>query len=818
MKDRREWRGDTLSHRFGRSRSPAMRQQRPQAMPHRSFDRRSSSRELRQDHPLRRSDHGKEIIYNHSPLPHHRYRLPSPPTSSRDDDFRFQHEYLLPEHNSSNPSWKTSQSIKDREFIIQINEDLPPSSLDMAEQGMLRQNSTLTGERTSRFIYSDQNSDTMRCRGGGFGMGMQEVELHSYNDGHRGPHDNMDGRRMHSSDFSIPNLPSSQLRPFSSTSSSGILKEEVKGLHRSPVSDGLAYGIGRHPNDPLEHYPYHQIPKSDPLRPIPLDMSQTHDYDELHPRGLDDHRPRVQDETYKKIPSVSLSNFRDPTSSTILDYPGDWMDKDVSSNRNLIQRTFSDCHHDLNRGVSHNYDDMRTTQELLTYSGDWQGGLRVKSSQDYERIPFDESRTPERDFFSSSHRAEHRNSKPLISDHGLDEHRLSMSAHDMSHMDVLRDYDLERMERRNHSIVEDIDESHSRVLFKNERRYFNESDEILRDYDLERMGRRNHNIVEDLHESHSRVLFMNDRRSFNVSDEMWVTEERSEPSLSKSRLMKHSRYGKVSGGISKSDAFMLSSGASSMHAERDLNINLKRRLKHTRSDFHTRYVSERRPDLLRSHKNWKRGIQDRLGAQGGGPYDNHANVVKNDPSEDSEEFKQQVHKAFLRYSKLFYETRQNQRIYKNQGSSYSLLCSVCGSTSKEFLDTNSLVTHSYHSLKKGLKTEHLGFHKALCVLLGWNWRVPPDKSRAYQSMPVADAKAMRDDLILWPPLVIIHNILIGDNSGTKDAKVVTLESLEKKLRALLNRDRIVIFLETAIPQLFSHSRNKQTVSFPTTTF
>ncbi|URE48661.1 hypothetical protein MUK42_14704 [Musa troglodytarum] len=37
--------------------------------------------------------------------------------------------------------------------------------------------------------------------------------------------------------------------------------------------------------------------------------------------------------------------------------------------------------------------------------------------------------------------------------------------------------------------------------------------------------------------------------------------------------------------------------------------------------------------------------------------------------------------------------------------------------------------------------------KALCLLMGWDWFVPLDNSRA------AEAKALNEDLILWPPLL-----------------------------------------------------------------
>ncbi|KAK7395889.1 hypothetical protein VNO78_16466 [Psophocarpus tetragonolobus] len=45
----------------------------------------------------------------------------------------------------------------------------------------------------------------------------------------------------------------------------------------------------------------------------------------------------------------------------------------------------------------------------------------------------------------------------------------------------------------------------------------------------------------------------------------------------------------------------------------------------------------------------------------------------------------------------------------------------------------------------------------LCVLMGWNYSKPPDNSKAYQFLSADQAAANQDDLIMWPPLVIIHN-------------------------------------------------------------
>lgn len=69
--------------------------------------------------------------------------------------------------------------------------------------------------------------------------------------------------------------------------------------------------------------------------------------------------------------------------------------------------------------------------------------------------------------------------------------------------------------------------------------------------------------------------------------------------------------------------------------------------------------------------------------------------------------------------------------------------------------------HTYNSENADLCVDHLGLHKALCALMGWNCAKPPDNLKAYQSLPAEEAAANLEDLIMWPPMVIIHNTITG---------------------------------------------------------
>ncbi|KAA8534522.1 hypothetical protein F0562_032039 [Nyssa sinensis] len=157
--------------------------------------------------------------------------------------------------------------------------------------------------------------------------------------------------------------------------------------------------------------------------------------------------------------------------------------------------------------------------------------------------------------------------------------------------------------------------------------------------------------------------------------------------------------------------------------------------------------------------------------------------AKSLPPEDSEEFKQLVHKAFLLFTKRLNANPVVRQRYKEQGNAGSLFCIVCGrSQSKEFMDTQRLVTHAFMSHKVGLRAQHLGLQKAICVLLGWNSEVAPDViTWVPEAICSAEALAQKEDLIIWPPVIIIHNSSISDNDP-EQREVISVEALGDFLR------------------------------------
>lgn len=89
------------------------------------------------------------------------------------------------------------------------------------------------------------------------------------------------------------------------------------------------------------------------------------------------------------------------------------------------------------------------------------------------------------------------------------------------------------------------------------------------------------------------------------------------------------------------------------------------------------------------------------------------------------------------------------------------------------------------SHKVGLRAQHLGLHKAICILLGWSSDVPQETiTWVPEVLSDEEAMAAKEDLILWPPVVIIRNISMSNNNP-KEQKVIPIEGVEAFLRGKL---------------------------------
>ncbi|MFQ6652816.1 hypothetical protein Gotur_024500 [Gossypium turneri] len=146
-------------------------------------------------------------------------------------------------------------------------------------------------------------------------------------------------------------------------------------------------------------------------------------------------------------------------------------------------------------------------------------------------------------------------------------------------------------------------------------------------------------------------------------------------------------------------------------------------------------------------------------------------------------------KAFLHFVKAVFENTGQKKNYLEDGKQGRLQCLACGKSnakfrsSKDFSDMHGLIMHTYYSDNADLRVDHLGLHKALCVLMGWNYSKPPDNSKAYRFLPADEAVSNQEDLIMWPPVVIVHNTITGKG---KDGRMEGLgnKAMDSKLRDL----------------------------------
>ncbi|XP_078172794.1 uncharacterized protein LOC144566622 isoform X2 [Carex rostrata] len=140
--------------------------------------------------------------------------------------------------------------------------------------------------------------------------------------------------------------------------------------------------------------------------------------------------------------------------------------------------------------------------------------------------------------------------------------------------------------------------------------------------------------------------------------------------------------------------------------------------------------------------------------------------------------------AFLKMSKLVNESSSQKRNYLSDGRHGPLRCSVCPSyerESKDFINMNALLLHAYNAMNLELLVKHRALHKALCVLMGWDPSVEPTNSKGYQRLSPDQAQANRDDLVVWPPTVVIQNT---NSSSKKDGHLEGMGNKEMDARLL----------------------------------
>ncbi|XP_021906969.1 uncharacterized protein LOC110821426 [Carica papaya] len=83
----------------------------------------------------------------------------------------------------------------------------------------------------------------------------------------------------------------------------------------------------------------------------------------------------------------------------------------------------------------------------------------------------------------------------------------------------------------------------------------------------------------------------------------------------------------------------------------------------------------------------------------------------------------------------------------------------------------------------GMRADHLGLHGALCVLIGWKYEVAPNSTWVMRMLPDAELMSLKEDLLIWPPVVVFNNSSIANNCSEK-RRVVSIEELGEIVRGM----------------------------------
>lgn len=99
--------------------------------------------------------------------------------------------------------------------------------------------------------------------------------------------------------------------------------------------------------------------------------------------------------------------------------------------------------------------------------------------------------------------------------------------------------------------------------------------------------------------------------------------------------------------------------------------------------------------------------------------------------------------------------------------------------------------HAVTSKKVGVRSQHLGLHKALCALMGWKITDHPSHEWRREVMTDAETQVLKEDIIIWPPIVVVHNSSI-DNTSPSERVIISSEKLDTKLRGMHHSDSFLL--------------------------
>lgn len=213
----------------------------------------------------------------------------------------------------------------------------------------------------------------------------------------------------------------------------------------------------------------------------------------------------------------------------------------------------------------------------------------------------------------------------------------------------------------------------------------------------ENVFKRKYSLEDDIYRHTDRIIMSSKRNvpeefeDLYGSDEEYFEEGMSGVHLPKTRKFNNNQYrkaGRSYDGLEQPGNFAsnewFSSQDSLAHSKRSSSRFYKHNSRYIKGQtrpgslgWHNSYYSDRRSGLYKPVKVWKKNkeydedVNDNDG-------EDWLNPAESEPSEDSEEFKQLVHKAFLEYSKRLNVNLSVRRRYQEQGKAGSLFCIACG--------------------------------------------------------------------------------------------------------------------------------------------
>lgn len=649
---RSDWRHGQFIRRPHRSSlSPSSRDRHP-----RSPTRRSTSTD-RRDYASKRSDYGKQLHNDPTSTPHRRF-LHSP---NQREGYELPRRFMLSNDSNLKPELssnsKMSHMIEDEEYLLNDNGLPGVSHLGLETQSMLYQKRLTWDDGSPQTFYSlpeDANFSTeaalLKQENTGRNRVPLDVGFHDYHDRLRNPFDERHGVKAYTSDASFATTPS--LRSYGGASSSNLSKNDMLSLyddHPHQPSDGyLRDGSNKYINDTFDRIGYAQMQISEPPRRSPLSPArmdpQYFERDGFSQREQSNRRFLVSDEIYEKIPWRSRSDHHDKVGSSFRDLEGGRIGE-LDASRNVTSESGHwDKQYYLHEDAELECHEVKNIKaDFFEGSSSGHTGYKIKQSRVHELATVEETYALRSVAGPTSYNE--RPTSPTYYGHRVNVYgQVIRSPQREADMDDLYELPSERITRKQYVSDGYISEPDPRNLVSNDGTAFRSIS------------------------------------SAGATGNIWLERRDEQQKVIQSKRMAtgHSKYKTISHRVPRSDAW-LPAGETLRHPEHGHGTNIKKRLRSGPSEAHCSYNSERRKEFFKSHKSCKKDLEERHESPARDRYHSKdtRTQTKRDPVAGSEEFKQQVHKSFLRFLKLLNEDMQQLKRYREQGNE-GHLCSVCG--------------------------------------------------------------------------------------------------------------------------------------------